>query len=107
MFGLGMGELIIILVIALLVFGPQKLPDLASSLGKAIRSFRRATQDLTNQLDVEDEVKQPFRELKAALRNEPEPFKPAPPPASVPKAEPQAEPKAELPAEKPADKPKA
>jgi TatA/E family protein of Tat protein translocase len=37
MFGLGMGELIVILVVALIVLGPKRLPDLATGLGKAIR----------------------------------------------------------------------
>ena len=74
MFGLGMGELLVILVIALLFLGPKKLPDVASSLGKAIRSFRKATQDLTDQLQVDDEVKRPLQELRAALRDEPEPL---------------------------------
>lgn len=73
MFGLGMGELLVILVIALLFLGPKKLPEVASSLGKAIRSFRKATSDLTNQLEVDESVKQPLRELKAALRDEPAP----------------------------------
>ena len=68
-----MGELLIILVIALLVLGPKKLPDVASTLGKAIRQFRKATQDLTDQLEIDDEVKRPLRELQSALRNEPEP----------------------------------
>ena len=43
MLGLGMGELLLILAIALLVFGPTKLPQLASGLGKAVRSFKKAT----------------------------------------------------------------
>src|SRR5580765_5932893 len=73
MFGLGMGELLVILVIALLFLGPKKLPEVASSLGKAIRSFRKATTDLTDSLEVDDSVKQPLRELKAALRVEPAP----------------------------------
>jgi TatA/E family protein of Tat protein translocase len=68
-----MGELLVILVIALLVLGPKKLPDVATTLGKAIRQFRKATQDLTDQLQVDDEVKRPLQELKAALRDEPEP----------------------------------
>ncbi|HNN93714.1 MAG TPA: twin-arginine translocase TatA/TatE family subunit, partial [Pseudomonadota bacterium] len=46
MFGLGPTELIVILVLALLVLGPQRIPEAASSLGKAIRSFRRATREL-------------------------------------------------------------
>jgi TatA/E family protein of Tat protein translocase len=73
MFGLGMGELLVILVIALLFLGPKKLPDVASTLGKAIRSFRKATNELTDQLQVDDEVKRPLQELKAALRDEPVP----------------------------------
>jgi sec-independent protein translocase protein TatA len=43
MFGLGMGELVLILAIVLLVFGPTKLPALASGLGKALRSFKKAS----------------------------------------------------------------
>ena len=46
MFGsIGMPELIVIFVIALLVFGPTKLPDLGKSLGEAIRGFRKAIND--------------------------------------------------------------
>src|SRR3954454_12562836 len=78
MFGLGMGELLVILVIALLFLGPKKLPDVATSLGKAIRSFRKATRDLTDQLDIDEEVKQPLRDLQAPLRHEPPPPLPNP-----------------------------
>jgi sec-independent protein translocase protein TatB len=73
MFGLGMGELIVILAIALIFLGPKRLPDVASSLGKAIRSFRKATNDLTSQLEIDDEVKKPLRELQSALRDDPLP----------------------------------
>lgn len=90
MFGLGMGELLVILAIALLFLGPKRLPSLASTLGKAIRSFRKATSDLGSQLEVDDSVKQPFRELKAALHGEPDPHVLAtqlpPPPETQPAA---------------------
>ncbi len=42
MFGIGMQELVIVLVIALIVFGPGKLPDMGSSIGKAIKDFKKS-----------------------------------------------------------------
>ena len=59
MFGIGMTELIVILVIALLVIGPKKLPDVARSLGKGLREFRKATTDLKEEFQVDeiDEIK--------------------------------------------------
>ena len=44
---IGPGELILILIIALIVLGPGKLPDVASSLGKSVREFRKAATDVT------------------------------------------------------------
>src|SRR5258706_6784452 len=46
-FNIGPGELIIILIIALVVLGPGKLPDVAASLGKGLREFRKAASDVT------------------------------------------------------------
>ena len=74
MFGIGMPEMILILVIALIVIGPKKLPDLAKSLGRAFAEFRRATSELKETLEIDDElkeVKSTFdhvgKEVKAAM----------------------------------------
>lgn len=50
---IGVPELIILLVVALIVFGPRKLPDLGRSLGKSLAEFKRASNDLRNTLDEE------------------------------------------------------
>ena len=66
MFGIGMPEMLLILAVALIVIGPKKLPDLAKTLGKAMREFRNATNDLKASFDVEDdiaEIKQNLRQI--------------------------------------------
>lgn len=55
MFGIGMQELIIIAIIALLIVGPKKLPDLAKSLGKGFNEFKKATEGVTE--DLKDAIK--------------------------------------------------
>jgi sec-independent protein translocase protein TatA len=57
MFGLGMPELIVILIIILIIFGAGKLPQIGSGLGKGIRNFKKATQDKPDEINAPDEKK--------------------------------------------------
>ncbi len=53
-FNIGPMELLLILVIVLMVFGPDKIPEVGASLGKAIRKFRQATKELAEEFDLEE-----------------------------------------------------
>jgi len=76
MFGIGPTELVVILVVALLVLGPKRLPEIARSLGKGIAEFRRATADVTSEIDnaramLEQETREASR--RTATKAEPKP----------------------------------
>ena len=59
MFGsLGMPELVVIFVIALIIFGPRKLPELGRSLGRSLKEFKRASNELQNTLDEEIRIEE-------------------------------------------------
>jgi TatA/E family protein of Tat protein translocase len=64
-----MPELVIILVIALIIFGPRKLPELGRSLGKSLGEFKRASNELRNTLEEEVRVEEQ-REQKAKMQAE-------------------------------------
>ena len=85
MFGsIGMPELIIILVIALIIFGPRKLPELGRSLGKSIGEFKRASNELRSTLEEEIRIEeQRERATPAAAATPPSPT-PSPAPSPTP-----------------------
>jgi TatA/E family protein of Tat protein translocase len=88
-FNVGPLELVIVLVIALLVIGPKRLPEMGNSLGKTIREFRKASTDISEATSMEPETKPAVQQATASPAAAP----PAPAPAT-----PQAPPPAEAPA---------
>ena len=100
MFGIGMPELILIAVVALIVLGPQKLPDLAKSLGRAVREFRKATSELKETLQVDgefSEVKKAFDDFHADVNKTIQPEAKAGTPPAGPAESPAAAPAADAP----------
>jgi sec-independent protein translocase protein TatA len=64
-FNLGMTELLIILLVALLVFGAKRLPEIGSSMGKGIREFKRSISDMKDGIEKEDDSGTSPRQIDA------------------------------------------
>lgn len=87
MFDIGFDEFLLILVVALFVYGPNKLPDLAKALGRGYAEFRRATNELKETFEQDEtvrEIKQEFHKAQHEVLygkrfSEPEPTKLSPP----------------------------
>ncbi len=72
MFGIGMPELLLLLAIALIVLGPNKLPDLAKSLGRAMREFKKATSEFKESIQIDEDlsdVKKAFDDLGSDVKD--------------------------------------
>ncbi|HXW07057.1 MAG TPA: TatA/E family twin arginine-targeting protein translocase [Vicinamibacterales bacterium] len=94
MFGpIGMPELVVIMVIALIIFGPRKLPELGRSLGKSLGEFKRASNELRSTLDEEIRLEEQRADQQAAEQRmkdtvraaEAPPATPVEPDASIPR----------------------
>jgi len=66
-FGIGLGEVLLILILALIIWGPRRLPEISCTLGKTMRALRKATNDFTSQVtreidieETEDKKKEPL-----------------------------------------------
>ena len=67
MFGIGLPELLVIMAIALIVIGPKKLPDLARALGKGMAEFRKATQEIKDSLDIDEDLQEMKKDLTDSI----------------------------------------
>ncbi|HEX9901917.1 MAG TPA: TatA/E family twin arginine-targeting protein translocase [Acidobacteriota bacterium] len=69
MLGIGFPEMLLIMAIALLVFGPKKLPEIGKTLGRAIREFRRTSDELKERFEEEVHAEE-FKSVKDELKKD-------------------------------------
>ena len=74
MFGLGAGEILIILVIAFLLFGPKQLPEVVRQVGKAVKGFKETAEDLRKSVEpelnvIQQEVKMVEQDFQASIKD--------------------------------------
>lgn len=87
---IGMPEMVVIAVIALIIFGPRKLPELGKSLGKSIAEFKRASNELKHTL--EDEIRtEELQDARKSAQIPPAPLVPSPTPAPAATTAPEGE----------------
>lgn len=67
---MGFGEIVIVVIVALLFIGPEKLPQAAKSISKGIRDIRRQTRELRETIDDDNEIGEAIRDLQSALRGD-------------------------------------
>jgi len=80
MFGMGFSEIVVILVVALIFLGPEKLPGAAKSISKGIRDLRKQTRELQSTIENDEHIGGAIRDLRSAMRGEEPPRPPKPPP---------------------------
>jgi sec-independent protein translocase protein TatB len=86
MFGMGGSEILVILIVALLFLGPDKLPDAAKTISKGIRDLKKQTRVLQETIENDEHIGGAIRDLKSALRGDELPVRPVkkPAPAKLP-----------------------
>ncbi len=66
-FGVGFGEVLLVLILALIIWGPKRLPEIARTLGRTVRTLRKATYDFTSQVSKEFDVQETDNKEKNRL----------------------------------------